>query len=55
MEMPEQEYQLKETRPGVYTRSSPALVMVGPWGLTFQVTPKSGTPFSTLILDQADG
>ncbi|HZU59416.1 MAG TPA: copper resistance protein CopC, partial [Solirubrobacteraceae bacterium] len=29
MEMPQQEYQLAETQPGVYTRASPALVMVG--------------------------
>jgi copper transport protein len=55
MEMPSQEYQLQEKQPGVYTRSSPALVMVGPWGLNFSVTPKSGPPFSTLILDQANG
>ena len=55
MEMPDQEYQLKEIRPGVYSRAAPALVMVGVWGLTFQVTPRGGTPFSTLILDQANG
>ncbi len=55
MEMPDQEYQLKEIRPGVYSRAAPALVMVGVWGLTFQVTPRGGTPFSSLILDQANG
>jgi copper transport protein len=55
MEMPTQEYQLTETRPGVYSRAAPALVMVGPWGLTFQVTPKQGLPFTALIVDQADG
>jgi hypothetical protein len=38
--MPTQEYQLSETAPGVYSRAAPALVMVGRWGLTFQVTPK---------------
>ena len=32
MEMPEQEYQLAETQPGVYSRAAPALVMVGEWG-----------------------
>ena len=55
MEMPTQEYQLTETKPGVYSRAAPALVMVGPWGLTFQVTPKHGLPFTALIVDQADG
>jgi copper transport protein len=55
MQMPEQEYQLTETRPGVYSRASPALVMVGEWGLTFQIAPKNGPPFSALILDQANG
>ena len=55
MQMPQQEYQLAETRPGVYSRAAPALVMVGEWGLTFQVTPRNGTPFTALILDQANG
>ncbi len=55
MEMPQQEYQLKETSPGVYSRAAPALVMVGKWALAFNVTPKTGPPFTALILDQADG
>jgi hypothetical protein len=55
MQMPQQEYQLTETRPGVYSRAAPALVMVGKWALGFQITPKSGLPFTALILDQADG
>lgn len=55
MQMPQQEYQLTETQPGVYSRSAPALVMVGRWGLTFQVTPRSGPPFTALIVDQANG
>jgi copper transport protein len=55
MQMPEQEYQLTETGPGVYSRAAPALVMVGKWALDFQIAPKSGLPFSALILDQADG
>jgi len=29
--------------------------MVGKWALGFQITPKSGLPFTALILDQADG
>jgi copper transport protein len=55
MEMPQQEYQLAEAQPGVYSRAAPALVMVGRWGLTFQVTPPHGPPFTALIVDQADG
>ena len=42
MQMPQQEYQLTETQPGVYSRAAPALVMVGRWALAFQITPKTG-------------
>jgi copper transport protein len=55
MEMPQQEYQLKEVSPGVYSRSAPALVMVGPWGLTYQITPPGGAPFTARVVDQANG
>jgi copper transport protein len=55
MQMPTQQYQLSETEPGVYARAAPALVMVGRWGLSFQVTPPAGTPFTALIVDQANG
>ena len=55
MQMPQQEYQLSEISPGVYARAAPALVMVGKWGLSFQVTPKGAAPFSALIVDQANG
>jgi copper transport protein len=56
MEMPNQEYQLTETKPGIYTHPhSPALVMVGHWGLTFNVTPNGGQPFSALVVDHAAG
>ncbi len=55
MQMPQQEYQLTETQPGLYTHAAPALVMVGKWALAFQIAPKSAPPFSALILDQADG
>jgi copper transport protein len=55
MQMPQQEYQLAETQPGVYSRNAPALVMVGRWGLRFQITPRGGAPFSALIVDQANG
>jgi copper transport protein len=55
MQMPQQQYQLTETTPGLYVRSAPALVMVGRWALDFQIAPPGGAPFSALILDQADG
>jgi copper transport protein len=55
MQMPQQEYQLTETRPGVYVRAASALVMVGKWALSFQVTPRHAPPFTALVLDQANG
>jgi copper transport protein len=55
MQMPQQEYQLKETQPGVYSRAAPALVMVGKWALGFQIAPSGGPSFTALILDQANG
>jgi copper transport protein len=55
MEMPQQEYQLTETKAGIYSHAAAALVMVGRWGLTFNVTPKSGPPFTAVIVDQANG
>jgi copper transport protein len=55
MQMGNQEFQLKETQPGVYSIAAPALVMVGHWGLGFQVTPKGGSPFTALVVDHAGG
>ena len=55
MEMGTQSYALTETSPGVYTRSAPALVMVGHWGLSFEITPPGKTPFTILLVDRANG
>jgi copper transport protein len=55
MEMGSQEYQLTETSPGVYSKLTPALVMVGHWGLSFNVTPKGGQPFTAVVVDRASG
>jgi copper transport protein len=56
MAMADQEYRLSETAPGVYTHAAPALVMVGHWGLFFDVTPRgSKEPFDVLIVDHATG
>jgi len=39
----------------VNQRKAPALVMVGHWGLSFDITPKGGTPFTALVVDRAAG
>ena len=55
MEMGQLAYHLPETAPGRYVRSAPALVMVGHWGLSFEITPSGGTPFTVLLVDKANG
>jgi copper transport protein len=55
MEMGTQSYALAETAAGVYTRSSPALVMVGHWALSFEITPPGKVPFTVLLVDRASG
>jgi copper transport protein len=55
MEMGSQSYALMETSPGVYSRSVPALVMVGHWGLAFDITPPGESPFNVLFVDRANG
>ena len=55
MEMGQQAYRLPEVGPGVYSRSAPALVMVGHWGLSFAIAPRGGQPFSVLVVDRATG
>ena len=55
MEMGTQSYDFRETAPGVYSRTSPALVMVGHWGIGFTVEPRGGQPFSVLFVDKAGG
>jgi copper transport protein len=55
MEMGTQSYELPEVSPGVYGRALPALVMVGHWGLTFDVTPPNQAPFEVLLIDRAAG
>jgi copper transport protein len=55
MEMGQLAYTLPETQPGVFTRSAPALVMVGHWGLTFDVRPPGDAEFTVVVLDHAQG
>jgi copper transport protein len=55
MEMGQQAFVMRETSPGVYERAAPALVMVGHWGLSFEVTPPGGQPFTVILVDKAGG
>jgi copper transport protein len=55
MEMGEQSYLLREQLPGLFRHSAPALVMVGHWGLLFEVTPPGSKPFVITLLDKASG
>jgi copper transport protein len=55
MEMPTQAYHLAERSPGLYEHAAPALVMVGRWGLTFEVEPAGRQPFTVVLVDRANG
>lgn len=55
MEMGRLAYRLPERKPGLFERSAPALVMVGHWGLAFDVRPSGGNPFTVLLVDKAQG
>jgi copper transport protein len=55
MEMGQQAYHLSETAPGTYGHAAPALVMVGHWGLSFQIAPPGQKPFTIFLVDKANG
>lgn len=55
MEMPNLAYNLAEQSPGKYGRAANALVMVGHWGLSFEVEPPHDLPFTVTIIDHAVG
>ncbi len=55
MSMGELVYKLQEVSPGTYRRSAPALVMVGHWGLRFEIAPRDDPAFEVLLLDRAGG
>jgi copper transport protein len=55
MEMGTQAYTLPERSPGTYVRTTPALVMVGHWGVSYQVEPPGGQPFTVIVVDHAEG
>jgi copper transport protein len=55
MDMGELSYRLRESQPGTFSKSAPALVMVGHWAIAFEVTPPGGQPFVVTLLDKASG
>src|SRR5207247_2823004 len=55
MEMGQQGYRLQETAPGVYARSAPALVMVGHWGVNFDIAPPGRPRLAVQLGDRANG
>jgi copper transport protein len=55
MQMSDQEYRLTDAGGGVYQHSAPALVMVGHWGLNFEITPPGKPAFDVLLVDRAGG
>ena len=55
MEMQQQNYAFEEVAPGTYEKSAPALVMVGHWAITFEITPAGRASFEVLFVDRASG
>ena len=55
MEMGKLGYHLPETSPGTYRKTAPALVMVGHWGLSFDIRIPGHEPITVLLLDRAGG
>jgi copper transport protein len=55
MEMGTQTRVLPERAPGLYELSTPALVMVGHWGLSFEITPPGKPPFTVVFVDRTTG
>ncbi|MGZ8706595.1 MAG: copper resistance protein CopC [Gaiellaceae bacterium] len=55
MEMGTQTYVLPERAPGLYERSAPALVMVGHWAMSFEITPPGLQPFTITLVDRTTG
>jgi copper transport protein len=55
MEMGTQSYRLRQARPGTFSKSAPALVMVGHWALQFEVHVPGQAPFVVTLLDKAGG
>jgi copper transport protein len=55
MEMGTQTHLLPERTSGLYQLSTPALVMVGHWGLSFEITPPGKPAFTVVFVDRTAG
>jgi copper transport protein len=55
MEMGSQKYVLPESEPGLYERAAPAFVMVGHWGMSFEITPSGQQPFTIAFVNRTTG
>jgi copper transport protein len=55
MEMGTQSSVLPERAPGLYERTASALVMVGHWGISFEITPPGLQPFTVTLVDRTTG
>jgi copper transport protein len=55
MEMGTQTHLLPERTSGLYQLSTPALVMVGHWGLSFEITLPGKPPFTVVFVDRTTG
>ena len=51
MQMPRQQYELGETRRGVYSRALRTPAMAGRWGLSFTVRPEGARPLTIRFID----
>jgi hypothetical protein len=55
MEMGTQTHLLPERTSGLYQLSTSALVMVGHWGLSFEITPPGKPAFTVVFVDRTAG
>ena len=55
MEMGRESDVLPAHAPGIYERSAPALVVVGHWGLSFEITAPGQQPFTITFVDRTTG
>jgi hypothetical protein len=55
MSMGDPRFKMRETRPGVYRYSGPAISMGGLWVLTFHVRPHGSRAFDVVVRDHVRG
>jgi hypothetical protein len=54
MQMPRQQYELRQTRRGVYTRALRAPTMAGRWDLSFTVLLEGARPLTIRLIDSVE-